>query len=119
MVVMRTASGKQCHINNCRQAVYGYDQRLEVLGSTGMLMNDNLRPTTLRRYLAQTTEVHDPLLNFFLERYADSYRLELDAFVEAVLDRKPVPVSGEDGKRALMLANAAVESAKSGKSVKV
>jgi myo-inositol 2-dehydrogenase/D-chiro-inositol 1-dehydrogenase len=119
MVVMRTASGKQCHINNCRQASYGYDQRLEVLGSAGMLMNDNLRPTTLRRYSAQSTEVHDPLLNFFLERYADSYRNELDAFVEAVLDKKPVPVSGEDGKRALMLADAAVESAKIGKAVKV
>lgn len=119
MVVMRTASGKQCHINNCRQAAYGYDQRLEVLGSTGMLMNDNLRPTTLRRYSAQSTEVQDPLLNFFLERYADSYRNELDAFVEAVLDKKPAPVSGEDGKRALMLADAAVESARVGKAVKV
>ena len=119
MVVMRTASGKQCHINNCRQAAYGYDQRLEVLGSAGMLMNGNLRPTTLRRYSAQRTEVQDPLLNFFLERYADSYRNELDAFVEAVLDKQPVPVSGEDGRRALMLADAAVESAKTGKAVKV
>jgi len=119
MVIMQTPSGKQCHINNCRQASYGYDQRLEVLGSDGMLLNDNLRPTSLRRYTARTTEVHDPLLNFFLERYADSYRLELDAFVEAVLDGKPIAVSGEDGRRALTLADAAVASAKSGKSVKV
>jgi myo-inositol 2-dehydrogenase/D-chiro-inositol 1-dehydrogenase len=119
MVVMRTASGSQCHINNCRQAVYGYDQRLEVFGSAGMLMNDNLRPTTLRRYSAQTTEVREPLLNFFLERYADSYRRELDAFVDAVLDGKPVPVTGEDGRRALMLADAALESASSGKAVKL
>jgi myo-inositol 2-dehydrogenase/D-chiro-inositol 1-dehydrogenase len=119
MVVMRTASGRQCHINNCRQAVYGYDQRLEVLGSTGMLLNDNLRSTSLRRYDAQTTESREPLLNFFLERYAESYRRELDAFVAAVLDKKPVPVTGEDGRRALMLADAALESARSGRAVKL
>jgi myo-inositol 2-dehydrogenase/D-chiro-inositol 1-dehydrogenase len=119
MVVMRTASGSQCHINNCRQAVYGYDQRLEVLGSEGMLLNDNLRSTTLRRYDAESTESREPLLNFFLERYADSYRRELDAFVEAVLDKKPVPVTGEDGRRALMLADAALESARTGKTVRV
>ena len=88
MVIMRTAGGSQCHINNCRQAVYGYDQRLEVFGSAGMLMNDNLCATTLRRYNAQTTESREPLLNFFLERYMDSYRRELDAFVEAVLERR-------------------------------
>ncbi len=119
MVIMRTASGKQCHINNCRQASYGYDQRLEVLGSSGMIANDNLRANTLRRSNATTTEAQEPLLNFFLERYADSYRLELDAFVQAVLERKPTPVNAEDGRRALVLADAAVESARSGKSVRV
>ena len=119
MVIMRTAGGSQCHINNCRQAVYGYDQRLEVFGSAGMLMNDNLRPTTLRRYNAQTTESREPLLNFFLERYMDSYRRELDAFVEAVLEKTPVPVTGEDGRRALMLADAALESARSGRAVRL
>jgi len=119
MIVMRTAGGSQCHINNCRQASYGYDQRLEVLGSAGMLMNDNLRPTTLRRFTAQTTEAREPLLNFFLERYAESYVRELDAFVDAVLDHKPVPVTGEDGRRALVLADAALESARSGEPVKL
>ena len=49
MVVMQTASGKQCHINCCREASYGYDQRFEILGSKGMLMNDNLRASTVRR----------------------------------------------------------------------
>ena len=119
MIVMRTASGSQCHINNCRQAVYGYDQRLEVFGSAGMVMNDNLRPTTLRRFNERTTEVREPLLNFFLERYAESYMRELDAFVDVVLQNKPVPVTGEDGRRALMLADAALESARSGKPVKL
>jgi myo-inositol 2-dehydrogenase/D-chiro-inositol 1-dehydrogenase len=119
MVIMRTASGSQCHINNCRQAVYGYDQRLEVFGSNGMIANDNLRPTTLRRFDAKVTESREPLLNFFLERYAESYRRELDAFVSAVLDHKPVPVGAEDGRRALMLADAALESARAAKAVRV
>src|SRR5437867_3429557 len=56
MVVMQTASGKQCHINCCREAVYGYDQRFEILGSKGMLLNDNLRHSTVRRYSAHATE---------------------------------------------------------------
>ena len=119
MVIMRTASGSQCHINNCRQAVYGYDQRLEVFGSAGMIVNDNLRPTTLRRFDNNITDAREPLLNFFLERYAESYRRELDAFVAAVLDQKVVPVTGEDGRRALMLADAALESARTAKAVRV
>ena len=119
MVIMRTASGSQCHINNCRQAVYGYDQRLEVFGSAGMIVNDNLRPTTLRRFDNNITDAREPLLNFFLERYAESYRRELDAFVAAVLDQKAVPVTGEDGRRALMLADAALESARTAKAVRV
>lgn len=119
MVVMRTADGKQCHINNCRQAAYGYDQRMEAFGSAGMLCNDNLRPTTLRHFAAEHTERLDPLLNFFLERYADSYARELDAFVDALTRNAPMPVNGEDGRRALMLADAAVESVASGRPVRL
>lgn len=119
MIVMRTASGKQCHINNCRQAAYGYDQRLEVFGSAGMLANDNLRATTLRRFGAAGTEARDPLLHFFLERYAHSYMRELDAFVDALESKRPMPVTGEDGRRALLLANAALESVQTGKAVAV
>jgi myo-inositol 2-dehydrogenase/D-chiro-inositol 1-dehydrogenase len=119
MVVMRTASGRQCHINNCRQAAYGYDQRLEVFGSKGMLANDNLRPTTLRRSNAAATEAREPLLPFFLERYAESYVREMDAFVGAVLGGKPVAVGAEDGRRALLLADAALKSAKEGIAVRV
>jgi myo-inositol 2-dehydrogenase/D-chiro-inositol 1-dehydrogenase len=119
MVTMQTESGRQCHINNCRQAVYGYDQRLEVFGSLGMALNDNLRPSTLRRYSATETEVLDPLLNFFLERYADAYRLELDAFLAAVEQGSAVPVTARDGRQALRLADAALESAQTGRAVRV
>ena len=119
MVTMRTASGRQCHINNCRQAAYGYDQRIEVFGSGGMLLNDNLRPSTLRRYDAHATEIREPLLNFFLERYAEAYRLELDAFLAAIEGGTEMPLTIEDGRRALMLADAALESARSGRVVTV
>ncbi|WP_367848783.1 inositol 2-dehydrogenase [Rhodoferax sp. WC2427] len=119
MVVMQTASGKQCHINCCREAVYGYDQRFEILGSTGMLMNDNLRPSTVRRYNATETEALPPLLNFFLQRYTDAYRNELDAFLKALQDGTPMPTTPWDGRQALRLAEAAMESVASGRAVQV
>ncbi|MGF6096113.1 inositol 2-dehydrogenase [Pseudomonas sp. 18175] len=117
MVQMQTASGKQCHINNCRQAVYGYDQRIEVFGSKGMLQMDNLRPTTIRRWSAEVTDAREPLLNFFLERYQQAYKSELDAFVGALVDGKPLPVTPNDGLQALRLAEAAVESVRTGRAV--
>ncbi|MGH7068206.1 MAG: inositol 2-dehydrogenase [Acetobacteraceae bacterium] len=119
MIVLCTASGRQCHINNCRQTAYGYDQRIEVFGTRGMLLNDNLRPSTLRRYDAKATEVRAPLLNFFLERYQDAYRLELDAFLAALDGKQPMPLTLEDGRRALRLADAALESANSARVVTV
>jgi myo-inositol 2-dehydrogenase/D-chiro-inositol 1-dehydrogenase len=117
LVSMRTASGKQCHINNCRQAVYGYDQRIEVFGSEGMLLQDNLRPTTVRRWNKVQTDARDPLLNFFLERYQQAYKSELDAFIGALNDKRPMPTSVQDGLKALQLAECAVESVKTGRSV--
>ena len=119
MVIMQTASGKQCHINCCREAVYGYDQRFEIFGSRGMLLNENLRATTVRRYTAEQTESRQPLLNFFLERYADAYRAELEAFLTALRDNLPMPVTPRDGRQALKLADCAVESVRTGRLVKV
>jgi len=119
MILMKTASGKQCHINCYRKAVYGYDQRFEILGSDGMLQNANLRATTVRRYTAHETEVQDPILNFFLERYVDAYRIELDLFAEAVQMGTPMPVTVRDGCKALRLADAAVESVATSRAVEV
>ncbi|AIO36506.1 inositol 2-dehydrogenase [Burkholderia multivorans] len=119
MVVMRTASGRQCHINCCREASFGYDQRFEILGSRGMLQNDNLRANTVRRFTAAETEAQAPLLHFFVERYADAYRVELEAFIEALRDGKPMPVTPHDGRAALRLADCAMESVKTGKAVRI
>ncbi len=119
MVLLRTASGKQCHINCCREAAYGYDQRLEVFGSKGMLLNENHRPSTVRRWTATQTEVREPLLNFFLERYADSYRIELEHFIAAVVSGDNLPTTARDGLKALHLANCSIESIKTGRAVAV
>lgn len=118
MIVMRTKSGKLCHINNSRRATYGYDQRIEVLGSKGRLTAGNLMPTTVELADASAVSADKPLY-FFLERYADAYRQELHAFIDAVRRRKRLPVGAEDGRRALVLAEAAIQSLKSGRSVKV
>jgi myo-inositol 2-dehydrogenase/D-chiro-inositol 1-dehydrogenase len=119
MVLLQTASGKQAHINNCREAVYGYDQRVEVLGATGMLTQDNLRPTTMRVTTAEATDAREPLLNFFLERYAQAYRSEMEAFIDALSEGKPMPTTVRDGVMALRLAECAVESARAGRAVAV
>ncbi|SEJ76326.1 Gfo/Idh/MocA family protein [Paraburkholderia diazotrophica] len=119
MVLLRTASGKQCHINGSRQAVYGFDQRVEVFGSKGMVLNENHRPSSLRRWTSETTEAREPLLNFFLERHADSYKVELDGFLTALENNTPMPATPVDGIRALRIANCALEAAKTGRAVKI
>ena len=83
MVMLKTASGKLCQISCSRRATYGYDQRIEVHGSAGMLRAGNLHETTVE-VATKTGFLSDPVLNFFLERYANAYRLELEAFIDAI-----------------------------------
>jgi myo-inositol 2-dehydrogenase / D-chiro-inositol 1-dehydrogenase len=117
LVMLRTASGRLCQISNSRRATYGYDQRIEAHGSGGLLQAGNVVPTTVQ--VATAAGFHsDPVLPFFLERYAAAYRVELDAFVKAARGDGPVRPNGEDGLRALLLANAAVEAAKTGRTVR-
>jgi myo-inositol 2-dehydrogenase / D-chiro-inositol 1-dehydrogenase len=118
MIVMRTASGKLCHINNSRRAAYGYDQRIEVHGSEGRLLAANVTPSTVELANAASVAADKPL-HFFLERYAEAYVRELDAFVVAVSNKQPMPVGAADGRRALVLAEAALASLRSGRSEKV
>ncbi|WP_366657840.1 inositol 2-dehydrogenase [Fodinicurvata sp. EGI_FJ10296] len=119
MVIMRTAKGRLCHINNSRRATYGYDQRIEIFGAKGMVRNDNHRPAAMLRSNATETEAQPPLLDFFLERYRDAYVNELNDFVDAVEAGRQPSVTVEDGRRALLLADAAWESARSGAWAKV
>ena len=119
MVIMRTASGKQCHINNSRTSTYGYDQRVELLGSTGMVISGNRRPHELQRYSAASTGAAEPYLDFFIERYREAFDAEIHAFVDCIEKRKAPEVGFEDGRRALILAEAAMKSAVEGRFVKI
>ena len=118
MILMKTASGKLAHINNSRRASYGYDQRLEVHGATGRLLAGNRVATTVELANASAVTSEKPLY-FFLERYADAYRAELATFVDCVVNKKPMPVTAHDGRQAIVLAEAAVKSLKTGRPVKV
>ena len=119
MIVMRTATSKHCHINNSRTAVYGYDQRIELLGSEGMVQSCNRRPHEVRRYSARNVEQADPYLYFFIERYTEAFMAEIDAFVEATENWKQPEVGFEDGYRALVLAEAAYVSMRERRLVKI
>ena len=83
LVMMKTASGKLAQISNSRRAAYGYDQRIEVHGSEGMARAGNIHETTVE-IAGKDGFTTDPVQNFFLERYAEAYRLELAAFIDAV-----------------------------------
>jgi myo-inositol 2-dehydrogenase / D-chiro-inositol 1-dehydrogenase len=118
MLLLRTASGKMCQISNTRRAVYGYDQRIEVFGSKGMLRAGNLTPTTVERSGAESTCADNPWPNF-QTRYAAAYAAELSSFIGSVERRKPAEVRPEDSRQVLLLAEAAQQSARSGKPVRV
>jgi myo-inositol 2-dehydrogenase/D-chiro-inositol 1-dehydrogenase len=108
-VTLRTASGRIAQVANTRRAVFGYDQRIEVCGARGMLAAGNRKSTSVERATADGYAT-DPALPFFLERYADAYRLELDAFVRRLHGEAADIVSGGDGVRALEIAAACDES---------
>lgn len=119
MILMQTESGKLCHINNSRHASYGYDQRLEAHGSKGMIRSENHEQTTVERFDERGSSMRDPLPFFFIERYQQAFLDQLDGFIESIESNKPTQVTFEDGRRALILANAAYESLETGRTVKV
>ena len=119
MFIMRSQKNVLIHINNSRRAVYGYDQRLEIFGSKGMMISNNQSPTSVEVFDNKKTYAKDSIHFFFIERYDQSYKDELNDFVNT-LENKNIPsVTFEDGRNALILANAAYESFETAKSVKV
>lgn len=109
MVVLTTASGKQCAISNSRRATYGYDQRIEVHGSKGVVSAENQRPVSIEVATAEGY-TRPPLHDFFMTRYTEAYAAEISTFVEAINQGQAPQPSGEDGLKALALAEAAVKS---------
>ncbi len=117
-VILRTASGRQAIITNSRRATYGYDQRVEVLGSKGLVALRNTQEANIELASADGYR-SPPLLNFFMQRYATAYENEIAAFVASVASGAAVPTTGHDGMMALALADAAVKSAAGGCAVTV
>jgi myo-inositol 2-dehydrogenase/D-chiro-inositol 1-dehydrogenase len=118
VATLKTASGRLCQITNSRRCSYGYDQRIEVFGSNGMARADNQRET-LVEVAGGGGFTRDPTLPFFLERYADAYRIQLDKFLRAVNGEKLDLPGGNDGLRALQLADAAQRASDEGHPVAV
>lgn len=119
VVTLKAASGAVATIINNRHCASGYDQRLEASGREGALFAENVRAHTVRLSNAEVTDAQEPYLDFFLERYADAYRLELSAFIEAVEAGTTPPTGIADAVAALRLAEAATESAHSGQPVRL
>lgn len=116
VVTLTYADGRIAVIKNSRRAVYGYDQRVELLGSEGLLQAGNMLENTVVRSTKAGVSSAKPTY-FFLERYMTAYAAEWEAFVAALLDGATLPVTLEDGIAALAMAEAATESAQTGQAV--
>lgn len=117
-ITLKTASGRIAQITNTRRATYGYDQRAEVHGSKGMLRIDNPISTTVQLANASGYST-DPLMDFFMQRYADAYRAEITLFVETLKSGAVFSPSIADGLAAQRIADAATQSAQTGLPVKL
>jgi len=118
LVTLKTSSGKLCQISNSRRAAYGYDQRIEVLGSKGMAQAENQLESTVVITTDEGATSAKPQ-HFFLERYAAAYQVELNNFIRSVQGEEQPLATEHDGLMALVLADAAVESARTGQVVKL
>ncbi len=105
-------------IDNCRKAVYGYDQRLEVFGSKGMAQAENNFPNNHKLYTESGVSSDLPL-HFFLERYDASYNQEMKEFIDALFSGGKMPVDGNDGLMSIAIGLAAKKSVKENRPVKI
>jgi myo-inositol 2-dehydrogenase/D-chiro-inositol 1-dehydrogenase len=118
VITLRFANGAIGTIDNSRQAVYGYDQRVEVFGSGGAVAADNDYPNAA--VVSDAQRVHRDLpLNFFMERYVDSYVAEMETFIQCVQQDQPVPVTGMDGRVPVVMGYAARRSYEQNRPVKL
>ena len=117
-VILETASGRQALISNSRRATYGYDQRIEVHGSKGMVAAENQRPVSIE-VANEKGYTRPPLHDFFMTRYTEAYANEIAAFIAALSKGQKAAPSGADGLAALKLADAALTSAREGRTVRL
>ena len=118
VVTLTYADGRISVIKNSRRAVYGYDQRVELLGSEGLLQAQNMLENTVVKSTTAGVTGAKPTY-FFLERYMPAYAAEWAAFVSAITQKTTLPVALDDGVAALAMAEAATRSAKTGQPVRL
>ena len=118
-VSLRAKSGALVQISNSRRCAYGYDQRIEAFGASGMLQAGNRHATSVESWSAERTAARDPVLDFFIERYRQAYESELNSFVASLEEGRPMSPDFADGLAALRLAVAAEESLRTGRVVDV
>lgn len=118
VVTLSYSNGQIAVIKNSRRAVYGYDQRVEVLGSGGLLQAQNTLENTVIKSTTTGVQSAKPTY-FFLERYMTAYAAEWDAFVSAVNGDGAMPVTLDDGVAALAMAEAATRSIETGAPVRL
>jgi myo-inositol 2-dehydrogenase/D-chiro-inositol 1-dehydrogenase len=118
VTVLKFANGAIGTIDNSRQAVFGYDQRAEVLGSSGMVTTENVFPNSATLSDARSVR-RDLPQNFFMQRYAQSYLDEMAAFIDAVRNDTPPLVSGMDGRAPVVIALAAGLSQRENRPVRI
>lgn len=117
-VLLKFENGALATIENSREAKYGYDQRLEVLGSKGLIKVDNPLKTDVKISTEVGTK-SDRHLNFFMDRYEDTYLEEMKCFINALINSNPMPISGKDGLKAMAIAEAANLSLKQNRPIKI
>jgi myo-inositol 2-dehydrogenase / D-chiro-inositol 1-dehydrogenase len=118
VITLVHANGCLTTIDNSRQALYGYDQRVEVFGSEGMAASENpLAHTALVRAKDGTRAA--PLPHFYLERYTPSYLAEWKAFVAAIAEDRAPPVTAADARAPLVIGLAAWRSVREGRPVRI
>ncbi len=113
-VTLKFANGALGVIDNSRRSGFGHDQRVEVLGSRGCVMDQNVSDTNVL-YLNEAGVTAEPVQYFFLERYNEAFVEEMRQFAEVVRGERKPPVTGFDGLQAVLIAEAAARSWKSGK----
>ena len=118
IVTLRYANGAIGMIDNSRQAVYGYDQRVEVFGSKGTIVVSNNTPHTAVYSNADSVQSAKPLY-FFLERYMDAYLAEMKVFIDCIVQDTPPPVTGIDGRIPVVMGLAAWKSYRENRPVKL
>lgn len=118
VITLKFKNNAVCIIDNSRETSYGYDQRVEYFGLKGCAIAQNDKPTNTI-LLNENGVIEDKPLYFFLERYMQSFKDEIKVFVDSILNNKKVPVSGEDGLKATLIAKAALLSAKEGRPVRM